>query len=118
MDQNQESLQPMQLLQVQICYAKPGMQILHDMQVIPGTTVQQAIVQSGILQRVPEIDLSTHSVGIYSKPKTLDTPLRNHDRIEIYRPLLIDPKESRRRRADIKKIKNIKNKQSSSSPSK
>ncbi len=115
MDQHKESSQLSSVLHVQICYAKPGMQILHDIDVVPGTTLQQAIMQSGILQRVPEIDLSTHSVGIYSKPKTLDTPLRNHDRIEIYRPLLIDPKESRRRRADIK---NIKNKQSSSSPSK
>lgn len=113
--QPMQPMQPMQLLQVQICYAKPGMQILHTMEVAPGTTLQQAIMQSGILQRVPEIDLSTHGVGIYSKPKTLDTPLRNHDRIEIYRPLLIDPKESRRRRADIK---NIKHKQSLSSPSK
>lgn len=112
MDDDQSPLDSdldLNVLQVQICYAKPGMQILHDLRVAPGTTIQQAIVQSGILQQIPEIDLSTHGIGIYSKPKTLDTPLRNHDRVEIYRPLLIDPKESRRRRADVKN-KKVKNK--------
>lgn len=89
-------------LQVQVCYAKPGITLLRDVSVPPGATVQAAIVQSGILDAMPEIDLSTCRVGIYAKLKTLETVLREGDRIEIYRPLLADPKESRRRRADKK----------------
>lgn len=87
-------------IQVQVCYAKPEIQLLRDLSVPPGTTVQTAIVQSGILVDMPEIDLMSCRFGIYAKLKTLDTILRDGDRIEIYRPLIADPKESRRRRAD------------------
>lgn len=93
-------------LRVQVCYAKPGIQLLRDVSVPPGTTLQAAIVQSGILDDMPEIDLSTCRVGIYAKLKTLEAILRDGDRIEIYRPLIADPKESRRRRADTKSIAN------------
>ncbi|MDP3843091.1 MAG: RnfH family protein [Oxalobacteraceae bacterium] len=89
-------------LQVQVCYAKPEIQLLRDVSVPPGTTLQAAIVQSGILDEMPEIDLSTCRVGVYSKLKTLEAILRDGDRVEIYRPLIADPKESRRRRADTK----------------
>jgi hypothetical protein len=94
-----------ELIQVQICYAKPGVQILKDMRVPPGTTLQEAIEQSGLLREMPEIDLSVQKVGIYGKPKTLDTALRDHDRVEIYRPLIADPKESRRKRAEKKEAR-------------
>ncbi|MEO8599755.1 MAG: RnfH family protein [bacterium] len=87
-------------LQVQVCYAKPEIQLLRDLSVPPGTSLQAAIVQSGILDDMPEIDLMSCRVGIYAKLKTLDAILRDGDRIEIYRPLIADPKESRRRRAD------------------
>ena len=86
-------------LQVQLCYAAPGLQILRDLEVAPGCTIQQAILDSGVLREQPAIDLSTCKVGIFGKVKALDTPLREHDRIEIYRPLIADPKQSRRRRA-------------------
>ncbi|MEO6354053.1 MAG: RnfH family protein [Burkholderiaceae bacterium] len=89
-------------LQVQVCYAKPGIVHLRDVSVLPGTTLQAAIVQSGILSDMPEIDITTCRVGIYAKLKTLETILKDGDRIEIYRPLIADPKESRRRRAGIK----------------
>ncbi|MBP0597134.1 RnfH family protein [Herbaspirillum sp. LeCh32-8] len=85
-------------LQVQICYAAPGLQVLKDVQVGQGCTIQQAIVDSGLLREQPAIDLSVCKVGVYGKLKTLETALRQHDRIEIYRPLIADPKESRRRR--------------------
>ena len=64
-----------------------------------GTTIGQAIEISGILQDAPEINLATMPVGIYNKKKTLDTVLRARDRVEIYRPLIADPKDARRRRA-------------------
>jgi len=86
-------------LQVQICYAAPGLQVLKDTEVEQGATIQQAIIGSGLLREQPAIDLSMCKVGIFGKIKTLDTVLRARDRIEIYRPLIADPKQSRRRRA-------------------
>lgn len=85
-------------LQVQICYAAPGLQVLKDTLVAPGCTIQQAIIDSGLLREQPDIDLSVCKVGLYGKAKPLDTVLRERDRIEIYRALLADPMESRRRR--------------------
>ncbi len=84
---------------VQVCHVRPGLQILLDLQVTPGTRIDQAIRQSRILEQAPEIDLSINRVGIHGKIKPLDAVLRAHDRIEIYRPLVADPKEARRRRA-------------------
>ncbi|TWC65700.1 RnfH family protein [Herbaspirillum sp. SJZ099] len=85
-------------LQVQICYAAPGLQVLKDVEVEQGCTIQQAIMDSGLLREQPAIDLTVCRVGIFGKLKALDTPLRARDRIEIYRPLIADPKDSRRRR--------------------
>lgn len=90
---------------IQICYARPDKQFLLEQSVAAGTTIQQAIQSSGIIQQIPEIDLGAWRVGIYGKLKTLDTVLREHDRIEIYRPLLADPKDSRRKRAESKDVK-------------
>jgi putative ubiquitin-RnfH superfamily antitoxin RatB of RatAB toxin-antitoxin module len=73
--------------------------ILRVLDVAPGTTIGQAIEMSGILQEAPEINLVTMPVGIYGKKKNLDTVLQPRDRIEIYRPLIADPKDARRRRA-------------------
>jgi putative ubiquitin-RnfH superfamily antitoxin RatB of RatAB toxin-antitoxin module len=89
-------------LQVQVCYAKPGIEILRNLIVPAGATLHDAIRQSGVLQDAPEIDLTVCRVGIYGKLKSLDTTLRDHDRVEIYRPLVADPKESRRTRAEKK----------------
>jgi putative ubiquitin-RnfH superfamily antitoxin RatB of RatAB toxin-antitoxin module len=88
-----------ELLQVYVCYATPQREFIHPMEVEQGTTIGQAIEQSGVLAEFPEINLATQPVGIYAKKKTLDTVLRERDRIEIYRPLVADPKDSRRRRA-------------------
>jgi putative ubiquitin-RnfH superfamily antitoxin RatB of RatAB toxin-antitoxin module len=86
-------------LQIYVCYATPQREYIRPMQVSAGTTIGAAIEQSGVLQEFPEINLATAPVGIYAKKKTLDTVLRERDRIEIYRPLVADPKDSRRRRA-------------------
>jgi len=86
-------------LQVAVSYATPREEFLHPLRVAPGTTIGQAIECSGVLARFPEINLVTQPVGIYGKKKTLDTVLREADRIEIYRPLVADPKDSRRKRA-------------------
>ncbi len=89
-------------IKVQVCYATPSFEFLRDLELIAGTTLEQAINQSGLLQQVGGIDLATCAVGIHGKKKTLDTVLREHDRVELYRPLIADPKEARRRRASGK----------------
>lgn len=91
-------------LQVYVVYATPTEEFIHPMRVAPGATVGQAIEGSGVLARFPDINLVTQPVGIYGKKKTLDTVLRERDRIEIYRPLVADPKDSRRRRAAKKAV--------------
>jgi putative ubiquitin-RnfH superfamily antitoxin RatB of RatAB toxin-antitoxin module len=83
---------------IEVCYASDAVQFLRALRVPAGTTIGQAIAISGVLQEAPEVDLSTMQVGIYAKKKTLDTVLREHDRVEIYRPLIADPKHARRRK--------------------
>jgi putative ubiquitin-RnfH superfamily antitoxin RatB of RatAB toxin-antitoxin module len=87
-------------LNVQVCYATPSFEFLRDLRVACGTTVAQAIAQSDLLRQVDGIDLATCTVGIHGKKQTLDTVLREHDRVEVYRPLIADPKDARRRRAN------------------
>jgi putative ubiquitin-RnfH superfamily antitoxin RatB of RatAB toxin-antitoxin module len=87
------------VINVQVCYATPTLELLRHLQVSVGTTLEQAIVQSGLLLQIPEIDLAASPVGIHGKKKSFDTVLREHDRAEVYRPLIADPKEARRRRA-------------------
>lgn len=91
-------------LRVQVCYASASFEELRELEVEEGTTIEQAIGQSGILADIPGIDLALQPVGLFGKKRPLDTVLREHDRIEIYRPLVADPKESRRRRADKKAL--------------
>lgn len=91
-------------LQVYVVYATPQNEFIRPMRVASGTTIGQAIEGSGVLASFPDINLVTQPVGIYGKKKTLDTPLRERDRVEIYRPLVADPKDSRRRRAAKKAL--------------
>jgi putative ubiquitin-RnfH superfamily antitoxin RatB of RatAB toxin-antitoxin module len=84
---------------VMVCYATARQEWLRALEVAAGTTIGEAIEQSGVLEAFPDINLSTQPVGIYAKKKTLDTVLRARDRVEIYRPLVADPKDSRRKRA-------------------
>ena len=90
---------------VQVCHALPDSSFLRALTVPAGTTIGQAVEQSGLLQAIPGIDLAVNMVGIYGKKKLLDTVLREHDRVEVYRPLQADPKEARRRRAGGKPAK-------------
>lgn len=87
------------LLSVEIAYALPDTQQLIDLKVATGTTAREAIENSGILQRFPEIDLSRHKIGIFGKVVKLDHVLSPGDRVEIYWPLIADPRDARRRRA-------------------
>jgi uncharacterized protein len=89
----------MEKINIEIIYALPEEQILLSQIVQSGVSVEQAIIESGILNRYPEIDLSVNKVGIFSKATQLNEILREGDRIEIYRPLIADPKEARKKKA-------------------
>lgn len=87
-------------INIEVVYALPHKQTLLKQQVAAGTTVQDAIQASGILNKHPEIDIATSKLGIFGKLIKPDTVLREKDRIEIYRPLIADPKEVRKKRAE------------------
>lgn len=84
-------------MKVGIVYALPGKQTWLTVDVPEGATVQQAIDRSGILRQCPEIDLSQQKVGVFSKAATLETVVEEGARIEIYRPITVDPKTVKRR---------------------
>lgn len=85
-------------LRISVCFAHPGQAFLREVEVPAGTTIAGAIAASGLLQACPEVDPATMRVGVFSKLKTPETPVREGDRVEVYRPLLADPKTARRKR--------------------
>lgn len=85
---------------VEVAYALPERQSLLTVSVDRQATVEQIIEQSGILQQFSDIDLNQQKVGVWSRPVKLDDRVKAGDRIEIYRPLIADPKDLRRRRAE------------------
>jgi uncharacterized protein len=87
------------LIDVEVAYAKPEQQEIVALKMPEGTTAEQAILASGLLNHSPEIDGADLNVGIFGSVCKLDRPLRQGDRVEIYRPLIHDPKEARRQRA-------------------
>ena len=92
-------------LKVEVCYAMQEKQLLVPVSVPEGATLQEALEASGLLEKHPEIDLAkTNKLGIFAKLVKADTVLRDRDRIEIYRPLIADPKEVRRKRAEEGKL--------------
>lgn len=88
---------------VEVAYALADKQSLISLEVEEGSTLKEAIEASGILDEYKDIDLSTNRVGIFSKFATLDTVLREKDRVEIYRSLIADPKKVRKERAALGK---------------
>ena len=84
---------------IEVVYALPANQALKCFNVPDGTTIEQAIALSGIIAQFPEIDVAKNKFGIFGQLANAETVLRHQDRIEIYRPLIIDPKEARRKRA-------------------
>ncbi|MCO6523520.1 MAG: RnfH family protein [Candidatus Schmidhempelia sp.] len=90
------------MINIEIVYTLPEKPTVIPLQIAENTSILSAINRSGILEQC-QIDLKKHSVGIYGKVVALDAILQNNDRIEIYRPLLADPKEIRKRRAKEQK---------------
>ncbi|KAE8177048.1 RnfH family protein [Photobacterium carnosum] len=88
------------LIHVEVVFALPNVQRVLKLAVVAETPIQAIIEQSGILTMYPEIDLNINKIGIYSRNVKLDATARDGDRIEIYRPLVADPREIRRKRAE------------------
>jgi len=84
-------------LAIAVAYSpRAGAIDLCELTVQEGATLADAINASGLLERHAELDLATLKVGLWGRLRPLETPLRMHDRVEVYRPLMIDPKEARR----------------------
>ncbi|MCF4176628.1 MULTISPECIES: RnfH family protein [Vibrio] len=93
-----------QLIHVEVVYALPHEQRVFQLVVNHESTVEEIIQKSGVLAVYPEIDLENNKVGVFSRNVKLDATVRDKDRIEIYRALLADPKEIRRKRAEQAKM--------------
>ena len=91
-------------IHIEVVYALPHMQMLVPLAVPKGTTLEEAVRLSGVLEKFPEIDLANAKVGIWNKAAELKAVLREKDRVEIYRSLIADPKEVRRKRAEEGKV--------------
>ena len=91
-------------IRVEVVYALPQKQEIFATNLPDGSTVRQAVEASGVLQKYPEIDLAKNKLGIFSKLAKPDAVLRDRDRVEIYRPLIADPKEVRKQRAAEGKV--------------
>lgn len=88
-------------MNVGVCYAEAERQIWVRLEVPDDSTVEQAIILSGVLQQYPQIDLTTQKVGIFGKLTKLDAPIKEGDRVEIYRKITADPQQVQRRRVDV-----------------
>ena len=93
------------MIYIEVAYATPDRQSLLRLSVLEGSTVAEAIEQSAIRDEFPELKMEIKAVGIFSRKVPLDHVLRAGDRIEIYRPLIADPKEMRRQRAKAQERK-------------
>lgn len=91
-------------IHVEVIFALPDTQPMFTIQMKAGATVEETIRASGVMDVFPEIDLAKNKVGIFSKLVKLDDCVRNRDRVEIYRPLIADPKDVRRKRAEEGKV--------------
>ncbi len=93
------------VIEVEVVYALPQRQTVVQLRVPAGSNLGEAIAISGITAQHPELDSNQMTAGIFGKRRPRSTILRDHDRIEIYRPLIADPLEVRRQRAGKPKAK-------------
>jgi putative ubiquitin-RnfH superfamily antitoxin RatB of RatAB toxin-antitoxin module len=94
----------MSQIRVEVVYGQAHRQKVVTLDLPEGATVKEAIERSGLLEEFPEIDLAKNKLGIWNKLTKPDAVLRDKDRVEIYRPLIADPKEVRRQRAAEGKV--------------
>jgi putative ubiquitin-RnfH superfamily antitoxin RatB of RatAB toxin-antitoxin module len=88
-------------MQIGVAYAEPDQQVWLKLEIPEGSMLLDAVNRSGILARFPQVDLKKQKVGIFGKLAKLDTPLREGDRVEIYRPITVDPTKVKRRKLNI-----------------
>ena len=102
---------------IEVCYALPDEQRIFSLEVPDNSDVEEAIKRSGVLEAYPEISLETFKVGIFGKICKLNNSLNDKDRIEIYRNLIADPKESRRQKVEMERKKAAQDKQKANTES-
>ncbi|WP_105190089.1 MULTISPECIES: RnfH family protein [unclassified Pseudoalteromonas] len=88
------------MIEVEVVFALPDKATVLSVEVPKGSTAEEAVLKSGIVEKCPEIDMKNLTLGIWNRTCKLDTELKAGDRVEIYRPLIADPKEARRKRAE------------------
>jgi putative ubiquitin-RnfH superfamily antitoxin RatB of RatAB toxin-antitoxin module len=88
-------------MNIGVCYAEAERQLWVRLEVPDESTIQEAIELSGVLKQYPQIDLTTQKVGVFGKLAKLEAPIKEGDRIEIYRKITVDPKQVQRRRVDV-----------------
>lgn len=93
-----------EMINIEVCYPLPDKQEVVRLRLPAGSVLKQAVEASGLVEKYPEIDLAKNKVGIWNKLSKLDAALRDFDRVEIYRPLIADPKEVRKQRAAEGKV--------------
>ena len=98
--ENAEAGQAASRIKVEVAYARPDVQVIIPVEVVAGATLEDAIRASAIIERFPEIDMATNRVAVFGKLGKLDQALRAGDRVEILRPLIADPKQARKKRAE------------------
>lgn len=91
-------------ISIEVAYATPQEQVIISLEVPAGSTVGEVLGLSGIDRRFPEIDLDSVKTGIFGKLAKANATLNSGDRIEVYRPLIADPKEARKKRAAEGKV--------------
>lgn len=94
-------------ISVEVCYAKADVQAVAALKLSRGTTAADAVKQSGLARRFPELESGAQPLGIYGKRVDGSHVLKDGDRVEIYRPLTADPKEARRKRAARSQTKKV-----------
>ena len=94
-------------LRVSVAYCAPGIEDVSDVRVPPGATVRDAIEAAQVCVRRPELT-GALDPGVWGHRCSIDQPLKNGDRVELYRPLTIDPMEGRRARADLRRKRGVK----------
>ncbi|WP_298397153.1 RnfH family protein [uncultured Azonexus sp.] len=93
-----------EMINIEVCYPLPDKQEVVRLRLPAGSVLKQAVEASGLVEKYPEIDLAKNKFGIWNKLSKLDAALRDFDRVEIYRPLIADPKEVRKQRAAEGKV--------------
>ena len=86
-----------------VVFCLPDRQHVLPVSVSPGATLRDAVLASGLLTLEPSLSASTLDLGVFNTPRPADTPVRPGDRIEVYRPLRVDPKVGRRVRAELRR---------------